>query len=150
MNTPSALAAVTVGWAAAAAIWDLRTKRIPNWLTYPAIVLGLALNLALSGYAGLGASLLGTAAGTALLFVPFALGGMGAGDVKMLAAVGALAGPAFVFRSFVYGAVAGGLIAAGVLFGRLYLFKGRRSAAKEAFPYGVAILAGVVAAYVVR
>ncbi|MEX0974516.1 MAG: A24 family peptidase [Bacillota bacterium] len=161
MTSPSVLTAVTVIWAATAAFWDLRTQKIPNWLTLPAVLLGLVLNAAIGGPSGLRASALGTVTGVALLFVPFAMGGMGAGDVKMLAAVGSLAGPAFVFRTFLYGSITGGLIALAVIFGRSYLLRGMklgpapidggiRSRAKQVFPYGVAILAGVVAAYVVR
>jgi prepilin peptidase CpaA len=131
-------------WAAAAAAYDLRTKKIPNWLTFPAILLGLSLNVALGGALGLRDSLLGMATGVALLFAPFALGGMGAGDVKMLAAVGAFTNPSFVFRTFLYGSVAGGLIALAVIVLR------PKAGAKQAFPYGIAILAGVVAASVVR
>ena len=65
-------------------------------------------------YAGLGGikdSLLGLFLGVVLLILPFALGGMGAGDVKLLAAVGALNGPSFVLYTFLYGAIAGGILA---------------------------------------
>jgi len=163
LSNPATLTAVAVVWAAVAAFWDLRTKRIPNWLTLPAILLGLAVNAVLSGAAGLWASFLGTAVGAALLLVPFAMGGMGAGDVKMLAAVGAIAGPRVVFHSFLYGAIAGGLVAAALLAGRFYLFRGRpargagsaaRAGARgrftETFPYGIAIFAGTVVTYVLR
>jgi prepilin peptidase CpaA len=137
-------------WAAAAAVYDLRTQKIPNWLTFPAVLLGLSLNVALSGAPGLRDSLLGTIAGVALLFVPFAMGGMGAGDVKMLAAVGAFTGPMFVFRTFLYGSIAGGAIAVAVIAGRSFLGHSLKAGTKQAFPYGVAILAGAVAAYLVR
>jgi prepilin peptidase CpaA len=119
--------------------------------------LGLLANTAVSGAAGLWAGVLGVAAGAALLVVPFAMGGMGAGDVKMLAAVGAIAGPQVAFNSFLYGAIAGGLVAAVLLAGRCYLFRGRTTPAagakakvRETFPYGVAIFAGTVFAYVLR
>ncbi len=167
MGNPATLTAIAITWAAVAAFWDLRSKRIPNWLTFPAIALGIILNTALSGAAGLWAGILGAVVGTALLIVPFAMGGMGAGDVKMLAAVGAIGGPQMVFHSFIYGAIAGGLIAAALLAGRFYLFSGRavpgaggaageagkarvRARARETFPYGVAIFAGTVATYVLR
>lgn len=140
MTAPSAMIVLTVAWAAVAAFWDLRTRRIPNWLTLPAALLGLALNVAISGSDGLRQSGLGLLAGLALLSIPFAIGGMGAGDVKMLAAIGAFAGPAFAFQTFLFGALAGGLIAVVVLLRRSHLSPGSRT-----FPYGVAILAGVVA-----
>jgi prepilin peptidase CpaA len=159
-QVPPALVAITVTWAALAAILDLRTQRIPNWMTFPAALLGLAANAVLGGVSGLGQSALGMLLGLGLLIVPFILGGMGAGDVKMLAAVGAFGGPAFVWRTFLMGSIAGGLISmcfivsrsrvsrqslqAAVLTGRMpgAVVK----ASKQAFPYGVAILAGTIAA----
>lgn len=163
MRDPRALTEIAMSWAAIAAFCDLRTRKIPNWLTLSAIPLGLLLNVILSGSGGLRASVLGTLVGLALLFVPFAMGGMGAGDVKMLAAVGAIAGPTVAFRSFVYGAVAGGLMAAAVLTGRLYLLRGRsvpasggpvpsvsRWGSRDSLPYGIAIFIGTVIAYAVR
>lgn len=158
------LVAITVTWAALAAIWDLRTQRIPNWMTFPAALLGLAINAALGGLSGLGQSALGILLGLALLIVPFALGGMGAGDVKMLAAVGAFGGPAFVWRTFLMGSVAGGLISIGFILLRSRVDRqslqaavltrrmpgGVVKASKQAFPYGVAILAGTVAASFAR
>ena len=162
MNTSVPFMAVAVTFAAVAAFWDLRTKRIPNWLTVPAIVLGVAANAVKSGLAGLWAGLLGMLVGAGLFIIPFAMGGMGAGDVKMLAAVGAIAGPEAAFRSFLYGAMAGGLMAAAFLVGRAYLFRGRLRAdggtrgpgvtvgLKQRFPYGLAVFAGTVIAYMLR
>ena len=96
---------------AAGACYDARFRRLPNWLTLGAAALGLALNLALRGLPGAGDSLLGWLVGSLLLFLPFALGGMGAGDVKFLAAVGALKGASFVFFTFIYMGLIGGAVA---------------------------------------
>jgi len=149
VTTPSVLIAVTVTWALVAAMWDLRTHRIPNWMTFPAALLGLALNLALEGSFGLRQSVLGALAGLGMLIVPFAMGGMGAGDVKMLAAVGAFGGPAFAFSTFLYGSIAGGLIALALMLVRSRSMD-RARATKMVFPYGVAILAGAIATSVAR
>lgn len=144
---------LTIGWAALAVICDLRTRRIPNRLTFPAVALGLVANLTLGGLNGLAKSAVGTLLGAALLFVPFVMGGMGAGDVKMLAAVGALGGPIFVFRTFYYGSMAGGLIASILIMWRTRLFSDLahgtlKTSGKQVFPYGMAIFAGAVAASV--
>lgn len=149
VTTPRILVLVSIAWAAMAAGWDLRTRRIPNWMTFPAALLGLALNLALDGSFGLRQSALGTLTGLALLVVPFAMGGMGAGDVKMLAALGAFGGPAFAFSTFLYGSIAGGLVALALLVVRSRV-AGRAQASKVMFPYGVAILAGAIATSLVR
>ncbi len=172
VSAPMAPIVAAVIWAVVAAAWDLRTRRIPNWMTFPAALLGLVLNLALGGGAGLWQSALGTLTGLALLVIPFAMGGMGAGDVKMLAAVGALGGPAFAFSTFLYGSIAGGVIALVLMLARYWTAwraSGSDSAAGAArseaesdgaepataastktpssrltFPYGVAILAGAI------
>ena len=161
LTTTATFTAITLTAAGVAAALDVRTRKIPNWLTFPAILLGLALNVASAGAAGLWAAVLGTAAGIALLLAPFAMGGMGAGDVKILAAVGALNGATFAFRTFVYGTVAGGVMAVLVITAnwsfslapRSRSLEGasiRRVRAEKSFPYGVAIFVGTVAAYVLR
>ena len=108
--TPIALTTFVFVGACIAA--DIRTRRIPNVLTGPAIVAGLALNAALFGWSGFGASLAGFAVAVAILLGPFALGGIGAGDVKMMAAAGALLGPRLVLSSLLLGMLLGGLVAA--------------------------------------
>ena len=90
---------------------DLRTLRIPNAITAPAILTGFALNAWQSGSTGLLGSLGGFALAIALLFAPFALGGVGAGDVKMMGAVGAFLGPHLVLQSLFVGLVLGGVFA---------------------------------------
>lgn len=95
---------------APAAIIDLRWRRVPNWLTVSGVVLGIALNTILSATDGLWLSLKGL--GLALLiYLPlYLLRGMGAGDVKLMAAVGAIVGPTDWLQIFivtlVFGAVA--------------------------------------------
>ncbi len=90
---------------------DLLRRRIPNALILTALCLGIGLNGWSRGPAGLAASLAGAGLGLALLLPFFALGGMGAGDVKLLAALGSLLGPADLLRTALAGAVAGGLLA---------------------------------------
>jgi len=98
--------AVAVGLVAC--VWDIRTRRIPNLLTLGAALLGMCASAIEGGLAGLGASVAGWAVG-AVLFLPFFLvRGMGAGDVKLMAALGAWLGPGLVLRSALYAAIAGG------------------------------------------
>ena len=94
-----------------AAIIDGYKLKVPNWITFPMIASGWITGTLLFGWAGLGWSLLGTAVGLGLLLPAYAIGGMGAGDVKLLAGVGAWVGAGITFRAFVVSAVVGGLIA---------------------------------------
>lgn len=94
-----------------AAVSDIRSHRIPNWLTFPAAGAGLGYHTYLNGVSGLIFSLAGLAAGLGLLIAFYLAGGMGAGDVKLLGAVGALIGPKGVFLAFVYTAILGGAYA---------------------------------------
>src|SRR4029453_6678920 len=77
-------AALVAVFSALCAIIDYRTKRIPNWLTMPAAVIGLVYCSLAPGGIGIGWSLAGFAVGMSLLIVPWLLGGGGMGDVKML------------------------------------------------------------------
>lgn len=95
----------------AAGAYDLRSRRIPNWLNLSGIVLGFALQTFLFGKAGFLASASGL--GVALLvYLPlYALRGMGAGDVKLMAAVGSLSGPVNWLSIFLLTSVLGGVAA---------------------------------------
>lgn len=95
----------------AAAVYDIRYGRIPNWMTFPAIVAGLTYHTATAGVPGLMSSLAGTATGFSVFIVFYALGGMGAGDVKLMAAVGALLGPRETLYAALFTAIAGGIYA---------------------------------------
>jgi len=94
---------------------DFRTRRIPNKVVLPAMVFGLIWNTMWHESHGFLFSLAGLAMGAALFLIPFVLGGLGAGDVKLLAAVGALKGAAFVFAAFLGTGVVGGLITVIIL-----------------------------------
>ena len=111
---------VLIALIGAALVFDLTRNRIPNFLTFPAIVWGLAFYSATYGLSGLWFSILGMFVGLAIFFIPFAMGGMGGGDVKLLAAVGALQGWQFVLAVGILTAAAGGFMALGYL-----IFTGR-------------------------
>ncbi len=110
-----------------AVVTDLAWRRVYNWLTFPAIVLCLAANAYLHSWAGLGFGVLGLVAG-GLNFLPaFLWGGMGDGDIKLMAALGAGLGWVFALNAALYTALAGGVLALGVLIvrGELVLTLGR-------------------------
>jgi prepilin peptidase CpaA len=94
-----------------AAASDLRTGRIPNALTLGAAAAGVLFWVANAGFEGLGSSLLGFVIGLAAFFPLFAVGGMGAGDVKLLAAFGAWLGPSGAIWAAIWGSLAGGVFA---------------------------------------
>ena len=104
------LAVLAAGLVAATVI-DLRSGRIPNKLT--AAMAGLGLALAATGVSGvtLPGSLAGLVIGLALMLPGYALGATGAGDVKLMGAVGAIVGPALVLSAFVCTSLAGGVLA---------------------------------------
>jgi prepilin peptidase CpaA len=101
----------------AAVFTDVRTRRIPNWLT--GAIAGAAFGLAFGGGPVTPMrALLGLVVGLALMLPGHVIGATGAGDVKLMAAVGAVVGPDVIFRAFLYSAVAGGVLAVVVAFRR--------------------------------
>jgi len=90
---------------------DLVTHRLPNWLTFGLAIAAISTNSCLGLWDGFIQSVLGLSVGL-LCFLPFHLfGAMGAGDVKLLAAIGALIGPVNVFIAALMTILSGGLIA---------------------------------------
>lgn len=89
------------------AIIDIRIQKIPNLMTFPAMLLGLGYYTAVYGRSGLLFSLAGMAMGMALLLLPWLLGGMGAGDAKLMGAVGAFLGARATVSAFLCIAIIG-------------------------------------------
>jgi len=105
---------------ASAAVIDMRRHRVPNLISLGGLVVGLGLNTWLLGVGtqGLLAALLGMLLGL-LIFLPFyALGGMGAGDVKLMAMVGAFIDPMHAFLAAGLSLAAGSLMGLGILMAR--------------------------------
>ncbi|MCX7597447.1 MAG: A24 family peptidase [Armatimonadetes bacterium] len=94
---------------------DVRFGKVRNVVTIPGMILGLAINTGFGGWSGLGfaAAGLGLAFGVFLLLSLLLGRVMGAGDAKLLMAVGSLVGPKLLVWSMVYGAVVGGMVAVG-------------------------------------
>jgi prepilin peptidase CpaA len=107
---PTLLKLALSGTALVAALYDLRLRRIPNWLNLSGIILGFGLNTYF--LAGRGATLasLGCLLALAVYTPLYLLRGMGAGDVKLMAAIGAIAGPANWFNIFLATALLGGAL----------------------------------------
>ena len=93
MNMDFSLIVLLACAMAIAAIWDLRTRKIPNLLTYPVMLFGLGYYGILDGLVGIGFSLAGLILGIGMFLIPYLLGGMGAGDAKLMGAAGAVLGP---------------------------------------------------------
>ena len=98
-----------------AVITDIRSNRIPNWLTFPAMIMGLGLNFISAGAYGLLFGIEGLLLGGVLFIILYALGGMGAGDVKFMGAVGSMLGPQMVLWAALYTAIIGGIYALAVI-----------------------------------
>jgi len=98
-----------------AAFIDGYKLRVPNWLTFPMVISAWIASAVFFGWAGLGWSLLGTAVGLGLLLPAYAIGGMGAGDVKLLAGVGAWVGVSNTLWAFVVSVFVGAAIALGMV-----------------------------------
>lgn len=154
---------------AVAAVIDWRTGRIPNRLVVPLAAAGLLWHAWQGGWPGMIFSLLGFCVGFGLFLPPYLLGGLGGGDLKLAAAIGACLGPQLALVAILYSAVAGGFLAAvllarqgrlrstvrGLWNGLVGLLAGAgwassrtlaRAAPGDVFPYGVAMAVGTLAA----
>ena len=97
-----------------AGIIDYKKQKIPNYLTFPTVITALIYHFFLNGMNGVWFSLGGTFTGIALLIIPYGMGGMGAGDVKLLGAIGSFVGYISVVYVFLFTALFGGIYAIGV------------------------------------
>jgi prepilin peptidase CpaA len=98
---------------AVATFTDLRSRRIPNWLVLPFMLLGIGVSARLHGWHGVEQSFAGIGLGAVLFGVLFMMGGMGMGDVKLCAAIGAWIGPAQLLFAIVMTGIFGGVMAVG-------------------------------------
>lgn len=101
---------------------DYAERRVPNWLNASIAALGFMAQGWFFGWSGVAAGMLGLSVGFAALIVPWLMHGMGAGDVKLMMAIGVWLGPWLTFLSFCAGAIIGGVIAVAMILstGRLY------------------------------
>jgi prepilin peptidase CpaA len=97
------------------AVIDLRTQKIPNLITYPTMVIALIYHVTFGGGKGLLFSSSGLCVGIGLLLLPYLMGGMGAGDAKLMGAVGGMIGAKGVLYTFLCSAVVGGIYALALI-----------------------------------
>lgn len=98
---------------AVATFTDLRNRRIPNWLVLPFLVAGIAASGWFHGWHGVGQSFAGLGLGLLIYGFLFWMGGMGAGDVKLAAAIGAWIGPNQLFIALIITGMVGGIMVLG-------------------------------------
>ncbi|MFI4866085.1 MAG: prepilin peptidase [Steroidobacterales bacterium] len=161
------LMAVLLSASAWAVREDLLSHRIPNRLTGALLCAALALQFGFGGWSGLGQAALGALVGLAMLLPLYLLRATGAGDVKLLAAFGALLDPRWALIAGVYTLISGAVLALGYLMlgalraavvpagasWVLRIYSARERALelrRERFPYAIAIVAGVLAAVAQR
>jgi prepilin peptidase CpaA len=146
-------------------ITDCREQKIYNIVVLPSIFIVIILNSLFYGFDGFVLSVGGFLTGLGILLIPYLLGGMGAGDVKLLALVGAAKGVSFVVNSAIYMALVGGVISLAILIYNKqvigffksifswmisFVYQVRRkvefsnSEVNNKFPYGTAIVAGAL------
>jgi prepilin peptidase CpaA len=156
-----------------AAVIDGWKLKVPNWITFPMILSGWVYSLGFYGWEGLGWSMVGTCVGLGLLLPAYAIGGMGAGDVKLLAGVGAWVWGTTTFYAFCVSAIVGGVIALGMVLYRnqwrhhqgqflgilteilvirdpnqLSAIAAQRKSSMMLLPYGIPIAIGTIAYFV--
>ena len=160
-----------LAWALAGAGWDVASRRIPNRLTYSGIIFGIVLRAALLGWQGFITAIAGGLLGGVIFFILYLVRGMGAGDVKLIAAIGCITGPQQILQIILACALAGGVMAVAVMIyrrravrtirniGELLLFHFSHGPQTHPtlnidnpqnvrLPYGVAIAAGALYAFI--
>ena len=102
---------------------DYSQRRVPNWLNLALIVAGFSIQGIYVGWAGIGTGFLGLLTGFGLLIIPWLMHGMGAGDVKLMAAIGVWLGPLLTLYAFALGAAIGAVAAVIMILstGRLHM-----------------------------
>lgn len=113
MNPKVIIAILFIPLAIAIIYMDIRYRRIPNKLVFATLMTGISLNLVFRGWHGLASSLEGMVLGFVVMFMLHLIGTMGAGDVKLFAAVGSIVGISSVLQTLLVVALMGGLLAFG-------------------------------------
>ncbi len=98
-----------------AAYIDGKELRVPNWITFPMVLSGLVYQTYMGGLEGLGFGLWGMTVGLLTLLPLYSVGGMGAGDVKLMAGIGAWLGAAVIFNCFIVTVIVGAIMAVAMV-----------------------------------
>ncbi len=144
---------------------DLKYQKIYNKIIYPTLLTVIVIQIISSGFSGFKTSILGFIVGLSILLIPYFLGGIGAGDVKLLALIGATKGSIFVLNTALYMALIGGIIALLIIVykkelknffktivtwisslfnGVKYKIEQPTSSLTQKYPYGIAIVGGAL------
>jgi prepilin peptidase CpaA len=147
---------VTAALVVLAAYFDYRQRRIPNFLTLTAMAVGVTIHGLSGGWVGLSYSLWGLILGIGVFTVLYFLGGLGAGDVKLMGGVGSLLGANLMISVFVFTALVGGIMALYKMIAnrsfrqtksrlsRLNIRRERYDPVTDTIPYGFAIAIGTL------
>ncbi|SET59820.1 prepilin peptidase CpaA [Natronincola peptidivorans] len=151
-------------------VTDIKKRKIYNKVLVPALTIGLLIHLWTGGWVGIKEALVGFIVGLCILLIPFLLGGIGAGDVKLLATIGAIKGATFALYTGIWMGLAGGVIAIGILLYQRELLSTVKSIGQglklmmisgfkiisfdnnvenNMFPYGLAITIGAIMAFII-
>lgn len=90
---------------------DFKVQKIYNKVVFPSLIVSFIVQLIFNGFSGLRTSITGLLVGFSILLIPYLLGGIGPGDVKLLALIGAIKGSIFVLNTAIYMGILGGAIA---------------------------------------
>ena len=127
----------------ASVLEDLTRREISNWTSGGAVIAGLIVHFAQRGWTGAMHSLFGSLIGFCVFLIFYLLGGMGGGDVKLMAGFGALLGDAQIMAAALWVALSGGLMAAGYLAFRAVARRaGSGEKTGDRIPYAPAIAVG--------
>jgi prepilin peptidase CpaA len=171
MMSEIVLLSAALAWSLAGAGWDIASRRIPNKLTYTGIIIGILLRAGLLGWQGFVSAIAGGLLGGFIFFLLYLVRGMGAGDVKLITAIGCFTGPERILQVILACALAGGVMAVFVMIyrkralatmrniGELLLFHASHGPQTHPtlnidnpqsirLPYGVAIAAGALYSFV--
>jgi prepilin peptidase CpaA len=107
---PLLLKVILIGVVVVAGIYDARYRKIPNWISLSGLILGLGMNTLLSGRGGLESASLGLGVAILVYMPLYLIRGMGAGDVKLMAAIGAIVGPHCWLGIFIGTVLVGALV----------------------------------------
>jgi prepilin peptidase CpaA len=148
---------------------DLKSGKIYNKITFSGMILGVLINTGMNKWKGAIFSIEGLFLGILIFIIPFALGGLGAGDVKLVGTIGAIKGPVFVLVSALLSAIAGGIIATFIMLKRKKFLKTTKQMLKEffnfitlkipfslakeekeGFPYALAIFLGTILTFILN
>jgi prepilin peptidase CpaA len=138
----------------AAVIQDLGWRRISNWTSGGAVIAGLIVHLTQKGWSGALHSLFGAVIGFSIFLIFYLLGGMGGGDLKLMAGFGALLGDGHILWAALFAAMSGGVMAVVYLAARVAARRWKTvppadlssGKTRESIPYAPAITVGALLA----